>query len=108
MEDDIHVYEWGMTEGMSPLRTPSDPNLDCSSLQFNTSGLCQTNTGTLGRTRSQAAHSTLFLKNQDHINLSSVVFSGDSWHFRKPYKPWVLGATLSFHPRREKFPHAFL
>lgn len=54
--------------------SPKDPYLDCSLLQFNTSGLCQTNTGTLGRTRPQAAHSILFLKNQDHINLSSVVF----------------------------------
>ena len=68
-----------MAEGT--LTTPSDPNLDCPSVQFNTSGLCQTNAGIVGGTSPQTAHSILILKAQDHMNLSSVVFPGDSWNF---------------------------
>lgn len=35
-----HVYEWGIPEGISPLRIPSNPNLDYSLVQFNKSTLC--------------------------------------------------------------------
>lgn len=45
----VQVYEWGVPEGLSLLRTPSNPNLDHSLIQFNKStSLCHINTGTLG------------------------------------------------------------
>lgn len=81
MEDDSHVFWVRGGWGDVNLTTPSDPNLECPSVQFNTSGLCQTSAGIVGGTRPQTAHSILILKAQDHMNLSSVVFSGDSWNF---------------------------